>query len=326
MPLYRRRYLRRRYPRLFRRWRRGYRRSYARKYVNASSRSSIRMKCVETVSNTSGSGYGTTLAPVLLISPYNGSNGACVVKSPLYKAYRNLYEETKLIGMKVQLSVTSVVGNATLPSLEMYTAWDRRCGRGEAVPTAADIKAMATSNVATALNNNVAKISRSIYASDLMEKAQWHDSSPISAADDTDAAWYQAEKNPNFFCPAFYFTFGSPSLASPGTTLSFTVSVTYYVAFRNPRYGGSGASKDLPVKSVTIDVDDDDGLDDERMVDPAAVALPPDAPGDFPEDSDLTPGAAVARANTAARREAEALRKRSTIVLPRPRVRDPKNV
>ena len=266
MPYYRRGY-RRRF-RLGRRYRRRlYRRSYARRYINGSSRSSIRMKCVQTFSNSANSGYAGTLGPVETIRPYDGNNAQAVVLNPLYQAYRALYEETKLIGMKVQLNVTSVVGNATLPSLEIYTAWDRRNGRGEAAPTANDVKAMATSSIATALNNNVAKITRSIYASDLMEKAQWHDSEERSAADQTDDAWYVSGKNPNFFCPAFFFCFGSPSLAAPGTTVGYSVSVTYYVAFRNPKYGGSASSKDLPARSVTFAGDDDD--DDEDMDDGA---------------------------------------------------------
>lgn len=264
MPYYRRGYRRR--WRIGRRYRRRlYRRSYARRFVNGSSRSSLRMKCSSTVSYHAPSGHGGDLGTVAHLRPYDAGDGA-LVSNPLYKAYRNLYEETKLIGMKVQLNVTSVVGNATLPSLEIYTAWDRRQGRGEADPLPTELKALATSNVATALNNNVAKVTRSIYASDLMEKAQWHDSEPRSAVDDTDDAWYVAAKNPNFFCPAFFFCFGSPSLAAD-TQVNYTVSVTYYVAFRNPKYGGSASSKDLPARSVTFAGDDDDADEGDDMLD-----------------------------------------------------------
>ena len=213
------------------------------------------MKCNETYSYHSDSGYGTTPSDTMGVWAYQGGNDGCVTKNPLYQAYLNLYEETKLIGMKVQLSVTSVVGNATLPSLQIYTAWDRKHGYQEGMPTAANIKSMSSSNVATALNNNVAKISRSIYASDLMEKAQWHDSSIDASYNDK--AWIAAGANPNFFCPAFYFCFCSPSLAA-STQVNYTISVTYYVAFRNPKYGGSAISKSLPTKDVTIPDEDDD--------------------------------------------------------------------
>lgn len=296
-----RRYRRRWYGRYYRRRRYG-RRSYARRYINASSRSSIRMKCSTTFSSTSNSGYDTTLGPVKAYYPYSGTGSTGVVTNPLYQAYRNLYEETKLLGMKIQLSVTSVVGNATLPSLQIYTAWDRKYGYGEALPTASQLRSMATSNVATALNNNVAKITRSIYASDLMEKAQWHDSSPVSSSDNTDQAWQTAGLNPNFFSPAFYFCFGSPTIASPGTTVSYSVSITYYVAFRNPKYGGSGAAKDLPERTVTIpddmdgDIFDDGDMDDEialaAAAKPAAARKPRGHAKALTDTSDIGPLAA----------------------------------
>lgn len=244
--------------------RRRYRRSYARRYVNASSRSSIRMKCVVTGQGTLKSGYGDTLSDPMQILPFSIKDATNIVpagESPLYMAYVNLYEEVKLIGMKIQVSITDQIGGSTLPSLQIYTAWDRRHGRGEGIFTSAEIKNAATSNVATALNNNVAKISRSIYASDLIEKAQWVDSSTMNGTvDKTNAAWYAAGVNPNFFCPAFFMCFGSPSLnaGSEVASVHYSLSVTYYVAFRNPRYGGSaGASKELPAKGASLVATDD---------------------------------------------------------------------
>lgn len=265
MPAYYRRSYRRRYrfPRRYRR--RLYRRSYARRYVNASSRSTIRCKCVVTGSGSLHSGYGDTLgSDVMSIVPFSGTATSLPMsKSQLYMAYCGLYEEVKMIGMKIQVSVTDQIGGATLPSLQIYTAWDRRYGQGEPAYAPATVKNAASSNIATALNNNVAKITRSIYASDLIEKAQWVDSSVISAANPENGAWHTASLNPNFFCPAFFMCFGSPSLnqASEVASVHYSVSVTYYVAFRNPRFGGSSSSKDLPARSVTFADDDDDGMD-----------------------------------------------------------------
>lgn len=308
MPYFRRRF---RY-RVRRPWRvrRLYRRrGYARKYVNASSRSMVRVKVNQTYTTTTAAGYGNaaTGATINYVSPYDLSSGS-VVGNPLYQAYCGLYEETKMIGMKVVLSVTSAVGGSDTPSLEIYTAWDRRHGYGEAAMTVPGIRGSSSNTIATALNNNVAKVTRSIYASDLIEKAQWHDS---EFSGGRDSAWVSAGANPNFFCPSLFFFFNSPSLGA-AHNIGYSVSVTYYVAFRNPRYGGSSSSKDLPTKSVTFsDVDGFDGDLGDEMVDPAAVALPPDVPGDFPEDSSLTPGAVVARANTSARRAQSAYEKRT---------------
>lgn len=282
----------RRYTRYRRRWygrryyRRRYRRSYARRYVNASSRSSLRMKCNETFTTSQNAGYGNAASGAFVnhIIPYDGAINGAVTRNPLYQSYAALYEETKLIGMKINLSVTSAVGGQDTPSLQIYTSWDRRHGNGEADPTVAEIQASSTSAVATALNNNVAKLSRSIYASDLMEKAQWHDST-ISAAN-VDEAWNAAGANPNFFCPAFFWFFNSPSLGAVHS-INYSISVTYYVAFRNPKFGGSASSKDLPERLITIPEGDEDAMDIGES---------------SGEDGDLYPIAAAARA-TAPRKQ-----------------------
>lgn len=273
MPYYRRGY-RRRY-RLGRRYRRRlYRRSYARRYVNASSRSSIRCKCVVTGQSTLHSGYGSTLgSDVFAILPFTEPSltTAALTSSPLFGAYVNLYEEMKLIGMKVQVSVTDQIGGATLPSLQIYTAWDRRHGYGEPNLTPTQIKESASNNIATALNNNVAKLTRSIYASDLIEKAQWIDSTLSGSLDVR--SWYTAGVNPNMFCPSLFMCFASPSLsqASEVASVHFSVSVTYYVAFRNPRFGGSGSTRELPAKSVTFADEPDDDMDDGVQADLARL-------------------------------------------------------
>lgn len=271
--------LRRGYRRRFRRYRRYgrrylRRRSYARRYVNGSSRSSIRMKCNQVYTGQANAGFtdAATNAAVQQFAPY-GNYATSVTTNPLYRAYTQLYEETKLIGMKVALSVVSTVGGADIPSLQIYTSWDRRYGYGEDAPSVDQIKSSAAQTVATALNNNVAKLTRSCYASDLMEKAQWIDSSGSAAAGTVgfNAAWVAAGLNPNFFCPAFSFFFNCPS-KSAVIAISYSVSITYYVAFRNPRYGGSASTRDLPSRSVTFADDAPAAGDDDDMNDPVIAA------------------------------------------------------
>lgn len=273
----------RRYRRYRRRWlgryyrrRRYYRRSYARRYINASSRSSIRVKCNITNSYQKTSGYGTTLGSVFSIRPF-GPDSESLKASPLYANYCNLYEEVKMIGMKVAVNIITPVGGAGLPSLEIYSMFDRRHGSGEPTPTATEIKNASSMSVATALNNNVAKITRSIYASDLIEKAQWVDSSMDETANYQNAAWAAAGLNPNFFCPSFNMCFGSPALTQAAqANVSFSVSINYYVAFRNPKFGGASSSKDLPVRSVSFAADDGDDFDGDmdEDIELAAAAKP----------------------------------------------------
>lgn len=210
---------------------------------------------VETTLTAVNSGYKDHPSGSTAIRAFGSTNDTklSALNSPLYRTYCNLYEEVKCIGMRVQIAVSTQIGGSTLPSLQIYTAWDRRHGLLEANYSGDDIKNSATYNVSTALNNNIAKLTRSLYSSDLMERAQWHDSK-LSAAGGgyTDDAYAAAGSNPNFFAPAFFFSFCAPTLAA-ATTLDLQVSVVYYFSFRNPKYGGSASAK---FSSSAVDVQD----------------------------------------------------------------------
>ena len=80
------------------------------------------------------------------------------------------------------------------------------------------------SSVRSALNNSVAKLARSCWASDIQERTTFHDCS-IGAemdADNNDMAYVRAAMNPNFFCPLFYVGFQLPTTAlkKPSTLVS----------------------------------------------------------------------------------------------------------
>lgn len=282
MPYFsRRRYGRyRRYRRFYRAWKRG---RYSRKYVNSSSRSSVRMKTTVTSTYNATAGYGVngTGAVVSYFQPLNGTMDAnAAANSPLYRTYCTLYEECKMIGCKINLAVVSAVGGSDIPSLQIYTAWDRKHGYTEPEYTVSDIKNASTSNVATALNNNVAKLSRSCYASDLMEKATWFDATLDSTNSYRNLAWTAAALNPNMFCPAFFYFLNCPSLGAT-KSVSISLSITYYFAFRNPRFGGGGSAKltDMGERiAPDMDDDDDDDMDGQQVIDEdtreAAASIP----------------------------------------------------
>lgn len=286
MPAYRfsgRRYRRyRKYRRFYRRYRRG----YGRRYVNASSRSSIRMKTQVNTSYNVTAGYGVdcTGAVPSYWSPFEGTiSGASAANSQLYRTYCSLYEECKLVGMKLTLSITSAVGGTDVPSVQIYTSWDRKRGYGEPAMTLDEIKESANSTVATALNNNIAKITRSIYASDLMEKATWIDSTLDATNTNRNQAWATAGLNPNMFCPQFAFFLCCPSLGQT-KSIGVSISIVYYFAFRNPRFGGSASSSKFVDTGIRAgysigDADDDEGNMDDGAA--AAAALPDDDAGDL---------------------------------------------
>lgn len=236
---YRRRYSRRAG------WRYPYRRYYRRgKYANASSRSVVRIKTMSASTLTCGTGAGSTPSAVVGFDAFSSSSSTLsALASPLYREYTKLYEEVKCIGVRVDMSVVDAIGGATLPSVQIYTCWDRRHGSAEAAPAAGNIVSASTSACTVALNNSIARTRRSIWASDLLEKAQWHDCSlSTDGSGFSDDAWNAATSNPNFFCPAFFCTFLSPTLAVAGT-MRVNFQVVYYMAFRNPKYGLSGSAK-----------------------------------------------------------------------------------
>lgn len=322
MAYYGRRYRRyRKYRRFYRRYRRRGAFNYARKYVNASSRSNIRMKTSVTATATINAGYGesNTGAVVGLFNTLAGNNDKLsAANSPLYQTYCSLYEECKVVGLKVSLAVASAIGGADVPSLQIYTAWDRKHGSGEAEMTASDIKNASTYNVATALNNNVAKISRSLFASDLMEKATWFDATLDSSHNYRNEAWTTASTNPNMFCPAFFYFFNCPTKAAV-QAISFSMSVTYYFAFRNPRYGGGAAAKVADLGARALVPDEGGDMDDDG---PMVLPPLPDSDGDLSDDGEAPPAAtaAAATANIQRRNATRAVqrenRRRARIVDP----------
>lgn len=224
-----------------------------------------------TFNATAGYGSDNQGAVVVYFQPLNGSTDALsAANSPLYRTYCSLYEECKVIGCKVDLAIVSAVGGADIPSLQIYTAWDRKHGYGEAALTADQIKNASTYNVATALNNNVAKLTRSIYASDLIEKATWFDATLDSGNNNRSKAWTAAAENPNMFCPSFFTFLNCPSLGAT-KTVSVSMSVTYYFSFRNPRFGG-GANAKLTDLGERVMSSGDGGDGDGDMDDGAASA------------------------------------------------------
>lgn len=297
------------------------------------------MKTAVEASGTASITNSSTLSSVTSINSLGATNssggGRSVLASPLYRTYCGLYEECKCIGMKVNISIASPIGGVTLPSLQIYTAWDRRHGSSEAAWSSAEIKNSATYNVATALNNNVAKLTRSIYASDLMERAQWHDCTLTTAVGGGyyDTAYNDAAANPNFFVPSLFFCFGSPSLADAQApaTVNYQISVVYYFAFRNPKYGASAGSSKMISLGGVIDEEprpapETDAMDDVVVVPPLPDGPDPELQGDIDLEAQVERDAAAARAVRSARRRQETAHAARTSFDPRPTTRDPKNV
>lgn len=244
-------YYRRRPRRYIRKW---FKRRF-RRFINGSSKSSIRVKIpISTTFTLSTSNAGTVKA--LPFSPFvNSASDGSALSSPLYRLYTQLYDEVKCIGGRITLAIGTPIGTATVPSLTIITAWDRRLGRGtlERPTDFATLENYSSQKKAVAVNNSIAKLIRSCYASDIMEKAQWHDCtlSTPSAGLYQDDAFTDANNNPNFFNPGMWL--GASISNATAQTITFQADITWYFSFRNPKYGGSAGDAAKQLEDMDID-------------------------------------------------------------------------
>ena len=252
---YRRRgYGRRRYKRYWKKyWRR-----YSRRFINGSSKSIVRVKVP--VSNTF-SIQGVLPAGTVMnvpITPFDASTNAfSALSSPLYQQYCKLYDEVKCIGSKVVLSIGTPIGTSSVPSVQVITAWDRKCCYDDLsdIPTYANLKNYGSQQTTVAVNNSIPKLVRSCYASDLMEKAQWHDCTLAPGVNNSvyDPVWGAPGNATTYFAPAMWLAVAQ-SNASAGQTIQFQVEIKHYFAFRNPKYGASSSNKAI----ATAPMDEED--------------------------------------------------------------------
>ena len=116
--------------------------------MNGSSRSTVRLKVpVTTVGSwiQAANSQGTGVSSICPFDP--STSWVSPLTSGLYRTYCSLYDEVKCIGMKVRINISSQVGGSDIPSLQIYTAFDRRRGFNEANPSFEQLKTYSTSMV-----------------------------------------------------------------------------------------------------------------------------------------------------------------------------------
>lgn len=354
---YRSSYGRRRYNR-YRRYRRWYKRKY-RRFANGSSRSRVRIKVPVQFNVALSVPANDTASNVLTVCPFFNnatatagtlSEGAVrggLSSSQLFLNYGNLYDSFKVDGMKVAVSITSPVGTGqgAFPSLSVYTAWDRKFDRADFTqanqyPTVDQMRVQSSFLASTALNNSITKLKRSCYASDLFEKAGFVDchgatltaqmiagvaNQSFTAFTTSDGGTIAAPA----FCPCFMFGVdtGSSIDAVNARPVTLVVEVMYYVTFRNPKFGGSAPSAKIDAIERSVQMDGGDFDDDGDLDAPiAAAAAADELPAELLRALDSPPIRSSASDIARERRMAAAHAKRSATVVPRPLVRDPKNV
>ena len=308
MPTYVYKY-RRRYGRRYSRYRRygaysRYRRRRSGTSSIASSRGRIRVRVPVQQVVTLTVAANSIDSNVLTSSPFyrNSTTAplavAAAVNMPLYAAYANLYDQVKCDGVMTTLSVVSPIGASAgaLSALQVIVAYDRQGTKNE-VTNAQDLPSAITvgqlfsysSAVAkSAINNSVAKMSRSCWASDLQERTMFHDCTIFSRSSGTevyDHDFYSNAAKVGYFAPLTMIGVRLPAVApQDGVSVQLLLEQTYYFTFRNPKFGGDPSATRASLRSIPVmsqrsdtrrldteaDMDDAGGLDDED----AAAAVP----------------------------------------------------
>ena len=306
MPTYVYKY-RRRYGRRYSRYRRygSYSRYRRRRYgtsSTATNRGRIRVRVpIQQVVTMTIRANGTD-SDVLTSTPYGSRPRAApqvvcgAVATPLYRAYANLYDQVKCDGVVTNLSIISPIGggaSAAASALQVIIAYDR-CGTyDEAYDpnnplTVSSLFSYSSAVARSAINNSVAKMSRSCWASDLQERTTFHDSSITVDGTNTvtDTDYLSNTQKVGYFAPLTLVGLRLPA-AAPVADLAIQVLLeqTYYFTFRQPKFGGDpSATSNTRMTSIPITMDtdlaapaaaaaamdDDGGLDDED----AAAAAP----------------------------------------------------
>ena len=309
MPGYSYRY-RRRYGRRYSRYRRysapyyRYRRRRTGTSSTATNRGRIRVRVPVQQLVTLTVPANSIDSNVLTSSPFASSSAflpraVCgAVAQPLYIAYTNLYDQVKCDGVVTNLSVvTPIGGTGATAALQVIMAYDRQGTRSEVIVdsqqvTVAQLFNFSSAVTRSAINNSVAKMSRSCWASDLQERTSFHDCTVEtfnSVIQDRDFG-SNADKL-GYFAP---LTLLGVRLAAAAPTSATTVQVlleqVYYFTFRNPKYGGDpAATANTKMATIPITMDsrtdtrtiddgalaDDGGLDDEDATAAAPVASAP---------------------------------------------------
>jgi len=304
MPTYVYRYPRRRYGRRYSRYRRygaysRYRRRRSGTSSTASSRGRIRVRVPVQQLVTLTVPAESIDSNVLTASPYYHSTAlapravAGAVAQNLYVAYVGLYDQVKCDGVVSNLSVVTPIGGAGgLNAIQVIMAYDRMGNQKELAEdaiTTAQLFNFSSSVARSAINNSVAKMSRSCWASDIQERTVFHDST-LAATQSTryDRDYSSNSNKVAYFAPLTMIGVRLAAAAPESdTTVQVLLEQTYYFTFRQPKYGGDPSAnaslRSIPVMNLRRDarsldregdMDDAGGLDDE-----AAQAAQPAAQG-----------------------------------------------
>lgn len=287
---YRRTYRRyRRYPYSRRRWgsSRFRKRFYRNGIVNSRSRVRVRIPkqallTVQIPANQQGATsvcicpWCNTTAATGNNVPINHANGQSFgfTDTGLFQAYAGLFDEVKFDGMKVKAAVVDTIGaGGAYAGVTVASVIERNCNKEDIPPNSQNMNQWSSYSFRNVINNSVAKITRSIWATDLSERIQFVDSelantgagTAVLAPGNCLRAWRDGSVSGSWFKPAIYLTATPSNQTAALRTIVFMVEVVAYFTFRCPKYTSSGSSKQAEDFSKLLDTTKDDQVDDQSF-------------------------------------------------------------
>lgn len=181
-----------------------------------------------------------------------------LLQSKLFKTYIQLYDQFKINGVRHVCGVGVSIGQGYAPACKIYTGWDRQLTaiEEESMITFDDLEAGPESTVQMFVDNSRPVVTRSCWARDLQEKTNYVDTKTFSSPNNYEVMnSFRPTQGGNTlnFHPVFYLGVNVAGTPDAAATLKVSVSSTYYVTFRGPRYGlSSGDAKFLDLAKAEI--------------------------------------------------------------------------
>lgn len=284
---YRRSY-RRYYPFYRRRWSSRYRRRYSRSSGVTNSRSRMRVRIPLQAQLTCQIPANGTAATAVCIAPFcdttnrtgnattiSNANGQCFgfTHSDLFRAYAALFDEVKFDGMRVKASVVETIGaGGNYSSLCLGSVIERNLQKDDVPPNNTTMNQWSSYSYHNVINNSVAKITRSVWASDLNERITFTDTDIQGTGANTGILApgnalrsFRDGASTTFFSPAIYLTIVPPTAFAALRTVNFWVELVGYFTFRCPKYSSSGSTKQADDLAKLIESTKEAQVEDESF-------------------------------------------------------------
>lgn len=178
-----------------------------------------------------------------------------LMNNTAFRLYCTLYDSMKINGVRHDISIAKTIGSGgDIPGVRIYTMWDRQLTSEDGMPTANQMLNGPESQVVTFINNSRCKFSRSNYSADMQERSTYFDSSIAVGANVTgNDQWWN--RHQMCYCPSLHICALTSDAVQSIRTIPLQIQSTYYVTFRNPKYGMSAgdSAKFSDIKGVAMD-------------------------------------------------------------------------